>query len=193
MPLVKDWWEVHGKIQYPEASNILIIADGGGSNSSRQYIFKEDLQRLANKIGIEMRMAHYPSSTSKYNPIEQRLFCHVTRACAGTLFTSGEMVKELIDKTSTSTGLKVMTSRKEKVYKTARKASEDFRGGLKLKQDHAFETDSSQFPFSSFFLHPLRQRCRQLLQQQQRLLQLLSQPGPQAWPLLSPSFWEPAT
>jgi hypothetical protein len=91
------------------------------------------------------------------------------------------MVKELIDKTSTSTGLKVMTSRKEKVYKTARKASEDFRGGLKLKQDHAFETDSSQFPFSSFFLHPLRQRCRQLLQQQQRLLQLLSQPGPQAW------------
>jgi hypothetical protein len=64
---VKDWWERYGKIQYPEASNILITADGGGSNSSRQYIFKEDLQKLANEIGIAIRMAHYPPYTSKSN------------------------------------------------------------------------------------------------------------------------------
>jgi len=80
-------------------------------------------------------MAHYPPYTSKYNPIEHRLFCHVTRACAGTIFTSVEVVKELIDKTSTSTGLKVMTSIKEKVYKTARKASEDFRRNMPIVFD----------------------------------------------------------
>lgn len=132
---VKDWWETHGKIQYRQASSILILADGGGSNSSRQYIFKEDLQKLANEIGMEIRIAHYPPYTSKYNPIEHRLFCHVTRACAGTLFTSVERVKELMNKTSTSTGLKVLTSIKDKVYKTARKASEDFRQHLPIVFD----------------------------------------------------------
>ena len=124
---VKDWWQMYGKIEYLEASNILITADGGGSNSSRQYIFKEDLQKLATEIGIAIRMAHYPPYTSKYNPIEHKLFCHVTRACAGTLFTSVELVKGLIDKTSTSKGLKVFTSITDKIYKTARKAQEDFK------------------------------------------------------------------
>ena len=132
---IQGWWERYGKSLYPAASSILIVADGGGSNSSRHYIFKEDLQHLSNKIGIEIRIAHYPPYTSKYNPIEHRLFCHVTRACAGTVFTDVDMVKELMDQTSTSTGLKVFTSITDKIYKTARKASEDFRKHMPIVPD----------------------------------------------------------
>jgi hypothetical protein len=132
---IEDWWEMYGKVYYPNASSILIIADGGGSNSSRQYIFKEDLQKLVNRIGIEIRIAHYPPYTSKYNPIEHKLFCHVTRACAGTVLTSVEMMKGLIEKTSTSTGLKVLASIKEKIYKTARKASDDFKCNMTIVFD----------------------------------------------------------
>jgi len=112
-----------------------MLADGGGSNSSRHYIFKEDLQKLANEIGIEIRIAHYPPYTSKYNPIEHKLFCHVTRACAGAVFTSIAVAKRFIDKTSTSKGLKVFTSINDKVYKTARKATEDFRKNISIVFD----------------------------------------------------------
>lgn len=132
---IKNWWEVYGKQLYPNASSMLILADGGGSNSSRHYIFKEDLQKLANEIGIEIRIAHYPPYTSKYNPIEHKLFCHVTRACAGAVFTSSEVVKELIDKTSTSKGLRVFTSIIDKFYKTSRKASDDFKQNIPLVFD----------------------------------------------------------
>jgi hypothetical protein len=132
---IKNWWEGYGKYLYPNATSILILADGGGSNSSRHYIFKEDLQKIVNKIGIEIRIAHYPPYTSKYNPIEHRLFCHVTRACAGAIFTSIEVAKGFIEKTSTSKGLKVFTSITDKVYKTARKASEDFKQNIPIVFD----------------------------------------------------------
>ena len=136
---LKNWWETYGKQQYPEASSILLLADGGGSNSSRHYIFKEDLQKLVNEIGIEIRIAHYPPYTSKYNPIEHKLFCHVTRACAGAIFTSVEAAKELMNTTSTSKGLKVFTSIKDKVFKTARKASEDFKQNIPIVFDKHLE------------------------------------------------------
>jgi hypothetical protein len=132
---IKDWWNLYGKYFYSEASSILILADGGGSNSSRHYIFKEDLQKLSNELGIELRMAHYPPYTSKYNPIEHRMFCHVTRACAGAVLTSVEMIKGLLEATSTSTGLKVFASIKDKIYKTARKASDDFKQDMPIVVD----------------------------------------------------------
>jgi Rhodopirellula transposase DDE domain len=132
---IKDWWERYGKHLYPKATSILILADGGGSNSSRHYIFKEDLQRLVNEIGVEIRIAHYPPYTSKYNPIEHRMFCHVTRACGKAVFTSVEMVKGLMEKASTSTGLKVFVSITDKIYKTARKASADFKENMPIKKD----------------------------------------------------------
>ena len=103
---IKDWWGNHGKENYHGSNSFLTLADGGGSNSSRHYIFKKDLQRLVDEIGIEIRMAHYPSYTSKYNPIEHKLFCHVSSACKGAVFSSIDVVKSLVDKTYTSTGLK---------------------------------------------------------------------------------------
>jgi len=77
-------------------------------------------------------MAHYPPYTSKYNPIEHRLFCHITKACKGTVFSSIDVVKSLVDKTSTSTGLKVFSTIKDKVYASARKVSETFKKNMTI-------------------------------------------------------------
>ena len=129
---IKDWWKKYGQVNYPDADSILAEADGGGSNSSRYYIFKEDLQKLANEIGVEIRMAHYPPYTSKYNPIEHRLFCHITRVCKGVVFDSIEVVNELINKTSTKTGLKVFSTIKDKIFKTGRKYAEDFKENMPI-------------------------------------------------------------
>ena len=81
--------------------------DGGGSNSSRHYIFKQDLEALVAEIGIEIRIAHYPPYTSKWNPIEHRVFPHITRELSGMILISHVFMKELIEKTTTKAGLKV--------------------------------------------------------------------------------------
>jgi len=129
---LRAWWAQHGCADYPQATAILGLCDGGGSHSARQYIFKEDLQKLADELGIEIRIAHYPPYCSKYNPIEHRLFPHVTRACQGVIFTSVALVKELMEKTKTSKGLKVMVDIIEKVYQTGRKAADDFKTTMRI-------------------------------------------------------------
>jgi Rhodopirellula transposase DDE domain len=132
---LRNWWYNRGQYDYPDATSILILCDGGGSNSSRHYIFKQDLQQLVDELGIEIRIAHYPPYTSKYNPIEHRLFPHVTRACQGVIFTSIELVKELIEKTRTSTGLKVTVQIIDKVYETGRKVADSFKETMRLVFD----------------------------------------------------------
>jgi hypothetical protein len=77
---IERWWQEKGRALYPHARSILLLCDGGGSNSASQYLFKEDLQKLVDRLGIEIRVAHYPPYCSKYNPIEHRLFPHVSRA-----------------------------------------------------------------------------------------------------------------
>lgn len=124
---LRYWWEHYGSKHYQTAGSILLLCDGGGSNSSRQYLFKQDLQTLVNELGIEIRIAHYPPYTSKYNPIEHRLFPHVSRACQGVIFESVEMVEELIAKTKTKTGLQVFTTILNGVYKTGRKVTQEFK------------------------------------------------------------------
>jgi hypothetical protein len=132
---LRAWWLQHGRELFPRATSILAQCDGGGSNGSRHYIFKEDLQRLSDELGIEIRIAHYPPYCSKYNPIEHRLFPHVTRACQGVLFTSVELVKELINKTKTSKGLKVIVEIINTVYQTGRRAAEDFKQTMRIVYD----------------------------------------------------------
>jgi hypothetical protein len=134
----RHWWYQHGQRHYPNATSILVLCDGGGSNSTRQYLFKEDLQHLADEIGVEIRIAHYPPYCSKYNPIEHRLFPHVTRACQGVIFTSIELVKELMEKTHTSTGLKSFVCILDKVYKTGRKVVENFKENMRIVFDDIF-------------------------------------------------------
>jgi hypothetical protein len=110
-----------------KATSLLIRCDGGGSNRSRHSIFKEGLQKTANALGIEIRIAHYPPYTSKYNPIEHRLFAHVTRACDGVIFDSVGTVRKLISRTSTKTGLTTVVNILDKVYQTGRKYADDFK------------------------------------------------------------------
>jgi Rhodopirellula transposase DDE domain len=129
---IKLWWANYGKFIYPQADSILIKCDGGGSNNSNHHIFKSDLQKLVDELGIEIRIAHYPPYTSKYNPIEHRLFPHVTRACQGVIFTSLELVKNLMAKTHTKTGLSVVVNVIDKIYETGRKAAHGFKETMKI-------------------------------------------------------------
>jgi len=122
---IERWWEAKGRALYPRAGSILLLCDGGGSNSASQYLFKEDLQKLVDRLGIEIRVAPYPPYCSMYNPIEHRLFPHVSRACQGVIFESVKLVKELMEKASTSTGLRVTVDILDKVYQTGRKYEVD--------------------------------------------------------------------
>ena len=120
---------------YPLATSILLLCDGGGSNSARTYLFKEALQNLSNELGIELRIAHYPPYTSKYNPIEHRLFPHVSRVCEGVIFDSVETVRELMATATTKTGLEVFTTILGQVYQTGQKATEVFKQNMPIVFD----------------------------------------------------------
>jgi hypothetical protein len=132
---VASWWEQHGRLAYPRAKRLLILCDGGGSNSATQYLFKEDLQGLANRLHLEVRVAHYPPYCSKYNPIEHRVFPHVTRACQGVIFHTVEVAKQFIERAKTSMGLRVTASVLDKVYNTGRKYAEGFKETMKILFD----------------------------------------------------------
>jgi Rhodopirellula transposase DDE domain len=133
---IAAWWDQHGRADYPEARELLILCDGGGSNSATRYVFKEELQKLANRLGIEIRVAHYPPYCSKYNPIEHRLFPHVTRACRGVVFQTLETVRYYMAKAETTTGLTVKVSILEKVYATGRKCAAGFKKSMKIVFDN---------------------------------------------------------
>lgn len=121
---IKLWWSTIGCHRYPGATSLLLLADCGGSNSYRHHVFKDALQSLANDTGLEIRVAHYPPYTSKWNPIEHRLFPHVTRAMSGVIFKSYDLVKELIENTRTDSGLTVSSNIIAKVYETGKTACE---------------------------------------------------------------------
>ena len=124
---------------YGDATSILILCDSGGSNSCRHYVFKESLSRLAKELSIDIRIAHYPPYNSKYNPIEHRLFSHVTRACQGVIFKSVDIVKELMEKTKTSKGLKVTVNVISKLYQTGRKVSSEFKESIRQNRFIKFD------------------------------------------------------
>ena len=129
------WWEQHGHVAYPKTKRLLILCDGGGSNSATQYLFKEDLQRLANRLGLELRVAHYPPYCSKHNPIEHRVFPHVTRACQGVIFHTLDIAQQFIARANTTTGLRVTVSLLEKVYATGRKYADNFKETMTILFD----------------------------------------------------------
>lgn len=129
---IRHWWQNYGRLAFPKATSILGLCDGGGSNSALHYIFKEDLQKLADELGIEIRIAHYPPYCSKFNPIEHRLFPHVTRACQGVIFTSVALVKQLMEKTHTSKGLRVVVDIVEQIYQIGRKVADDFKSTMRI-------------------------------------------------------------
>ncbi len=128
-------WNRIGKQCYPDATSILLLLDCGGSNAANRFIFKHDLQMLANTIGIEIRAAHYPSYFSKYNRIERRLFPHITRACSGMLFDTLDTVVNLMRKATTATGLATTVNVIRRCYETAQVATEEIKQNLKIRFD----------------------------------------------------------
>jgi hypothetical protein len=124
---LKWYWNRIGRQCYPDADSILLLLDCGGSNAANKYIFKHDLQAVVNSIGIEIRVAHYPSYCSKYNLIERRFFPHVSRACTGMLFDTLETTVDLMRKASTSTGLRTTVNVIKRIYETGRNATDKMK------------------------------------------------------------------
>jgi hypothetical protein len=131
-----QWWQAEGRQVYPKADSLLLLCDGGGSNSASQYLFKEDLQKLVDSMGITIRVTHYPPYCSKYNPIEHRLFPHLTRACQGIIFESVAQVQYYMSKAATKTGLEVVVNIMDKIYQTGRKVADGFRETMKIVFDN---------------------------------------------------------
>ena len=104
---IRRWWKKMGTKRFPGASQLLIVADGGGSNGSRCRLWKVALQRLADRTGLQLGVSHLPPGTSKWNKIEHRLFCHITQNWRGKPLVSHEVIVNLIAHTTTAKGLKV--------------------------------------------------------------------------------------
>ncbi len=132
---VAAWWEADGRSAYPRAGKLLVLCDGGGSNSASRYVFKGELQKLADRLGLEIRVAHYPPYCSKYNPVEHRLFPHLTRACRGVIFRTLETVRHYMAEAKTATGLEVEVRILEKVYETGRKCTAGFKETMRIAFD----------------------------------------------------------
>jgi hypothetical protein len=120
-------WTVLFCHRYPTATEILVLCDGGGSNAARSLRFKEDLIALAQRLGVRLRIAHYPPYTSKWNPIEHRLFSQVERTWSGVMLDSPETARRTVERTTTDTGLRVTARILDKVYALGRKCSDGFR------------------------------------------------------------------
>ena len=115
---IRNWWREKGKKQFRHAKRLLILADGGGSNRVRGWLWKIACQQLADDIGLEIEMCHYPPGCSKYDPIERRLWSQVTHAWAAKPLKNLEIIRGYISHTSTETGLSVTCEICSKVYMT---------------------------------------------------------------------------
>ena len=123
-------WENHLKWQYPDARTLVILCDGGGSNSSAHRIVKQDLMGLANKLGIRLLIVHYPPYCSKFNPIEHRLFSQITRSWSGAPLLNLKNAADRAAMTTTKKGLKVLVHVNSKTYDIKRPIDESYKKRL---------------------------------------------------------------
>jgi len=129
------WWQKMGAKRYPRARELLITADGGGSNSSRCRLWKVALQELAIRLGLPIHVSHFPPGTSKWNKIEHRMFCHITQNWRGRPLVSHEVVVNLIARTTTRAGLKVRAELDRGNYPTGVTVSDTELGAVHIKPD----------------------------------------------------------
>jgi hypothetical protein len=121
---IRRWWQRLGRRRYPQARRLLITADCGGSNSPRTRLWRWALQQFANETGLKIELCHYPPGTSKWNKIEHRLFCHITRTWQGMPLETLEIVISLIGSTTTTTGLEVHAWLDASEYEKSKKVSD---------------------------------------------------------------------
>jgi hypothetical protein len=132
---IRCWLDVMGRGHYPDMSQLMITADGGGSNGSRVRLFKIELQKLADETGLMLQVCHYPPGTSKWNKIEHRLFCHITQNWRGMPLITRETVVELIAATTTRTGLTVRCELDTRDYPKGIRVSDAEMADLNIKGD----------------------------------------------------------
>jgi transposase len=122
---IRQWWMRMGRAAYPTATELLITADSGGSNSARARLWKVELQRLADQTGLHITVCHFPPGTSKWNKIEHRMFCHITTNWRGRPLVSYQVVINLIAHTTTANGLKVRARLDRRSYPKGIKVTND--------------------------------------------------------------------
>jgi transposase len=122
---IGQWWTKLGNERFPSGKRVLITADSGGSNSPRTRLWRWELQRFANDTGLKVELCHFPPGTSKWNKIEHRLFCHITRNWRGIPLESLEIVVNLIGSTRTKEGLEVHSWLDEREYQKSRKITDE--------------------------------------------------------------------
>jgi hypothetical protein len=132
---IRRWLDMMGRERYPAMNQLMITADGGGSNGSRVRLFKVELQNLADETGLTLQVCHYPPGTSKWNKIEHKLFCHITQTWRGKPLISRETVVELIASTTTKTGLTVRCELDTRTYPKGIKVNDAEMATLNIKGD----------------------------------------------------------
>jgi len=130
---IARWWSREGLCRYPRTGRLLILADTGGSNSCRTYAWKTEIQKqLCNRFDLTVTIAHYPTGTSKWNPVEHRLFSEISKNWAGEPLTSYEKILKFIRTTNTQTGLRVTAYLDRTQYDTGLAPTSDERTLLRL-------------------------------------------------------------
>jgi hypothetical protein len=137
---IRQWWRMMGRRAYPRAETLLITADAGGSNGYRSRVWKMELQQLADDLQLRIQVSHFPPGTSKWNKIEHRLFCHITKNWRGRPLRTFETVVELIGYTETEAGLRVKAKLDKRTYPTGRRVTKAEMQTLAL-HPHTFHGD----------------------------------------------------
>lgn len=132
---IRDWWEQEGNLLYPSSKRLYINADGGGSNGSRNHLWKSELQQFSNESGLSIYVSHFPPGTSKWNKIEHRLFAYISKNWRAKPLTSLSVIVNLIGATTTTTGLTVRANLDEKIYLTGIKITEQEKEKLNIKRN----------------------------------------------------------
>jgi hypothetical protein len=137
---IRNWWRTMGRKAYPRATELLITADGGGSNGNRSHLWKAELQRFADATGLTVAVCHFPPGTSKWNKIEHRLFSQITQNWRGRPLVSHEAVVNLIASTTTTAGLRVRAKLDDRAYTPGKKVPKATMRALAVKP-HSFHGD----------------------------------------------------
>ncbi len=132
---IQRWWDLMGKEAYPEATSLLITADGGGSNGSRVRLWKWELQQLADRTGLSITVCHLPPGTSKWNKIEHRLFSHIAMNWRGKPLVSLAAIVSLIGSTKTERGLRVRAEVDPGEYATGVVVTDAQMASVRLERD----------------------------------------------------------
>ena len=132
---IRTWLEKMGRQRYPDARELTITADCGGSNGARVRLWKIELQKLADETGLAIRVHHYPPGTSKWNKIEHRMFCHITQNWRSRPLTDRAAVVELIAATTTKTGLRIESALDTRTYEKGIKVSDAEMKRLDIRGD----------------------------------------------------------